>query len=160
MQVQEEHEENNIENTKIATSVLRCLVELEGGTFVRPTKKPEHPKCKRRNLGLQPLEIPTALATECDALGCISFRLPKSYAEAGHVLRHSTAVLESLFRQQEPLIFKIGVTHDPVWRWSNRLYGYCHDKDCWQGMVIFYLSMESAGPGMLEASLIDKYRCC
>ena len=149
-----------MENTKIATSVLRCLQELQGETFVRPTKKPEDPKCKRRNLGLKPLKIPPALAAECEALGCIAFRLPPSNAEAGHVLRHATGVLESLFRQQDPLIFKIGVTHDPVWRWSNHLYGYCRDVDSWKGMIVFYLSTESAGPGMLEASLIDKYRCC
>ena len=157
-----QQEAQNAENVKIATAALHCLRQLKGELTVpsHPVRKPEPAKRRRGNPDFKPFEIPEALAAECSTLGCIEFRLPPPHAEAGRVLRHAIGVLETLFRQQEPLIFKIGVTHDPVWRWSNHLYGYCRDVDSWRQMVIFYGSTESAGPGMLEASLIDKYRCC
>ena len=61
-------------------------------------------------------------------------------------------------RSTNPMIFKIGYTHNPVWRWTNRLYGYVLDKHKYTNMVVMYQSDECRGPAMLEACLIDIYR--
>ena len=98
-----------------------------------------------------------ALSAECGALGCISLKLCDLNAVAGVVHRHAVEVLENLFRQQEPLIFKIGFTHSPIWRWSNKTYGYEMAREKWSNMIIFYYSREPYSPAMLEASLIGKY---
>ena len=89
--------------------------------------------------------------------GRIIFQLPGLGALAGNVLSHSVNVLETLFKCWDPLIFKIGWTHHPAWRWSNSIYGYGHAKERWGAMIVFYYSLEPHGPAMLEASLIDKF---
>ena len=43
-------------------------------------------------------------------------------------------------------------------RWEHGVYGYRWEKDRWEHMLVLYLSAEAAGPAMLEAALIDKYR--
>ena len=64
-----------------------------------------------------------------------------------------------LFSKHDPMIFKIGYSHNVTWRWSNTLYGYQFDRaDKWTKMVILYESTEPFGPAMLEASLIDLYK--
>ena len=67
--------------------------------------------------------------------------------------------LTSLFKKEEPLIFKIGFTHDPVSRWTSPVYGYTLDLDRnkWTHMIVFYYSKERFGPAMLEAALIEKF---
>ena len=69
------------------------------------------------------------LQHEASHVGAISFRLPKLGASAGLALDHATKVLESIFAKHEPLIFKIGITHCPTWRWCNQIYGYQHAMD-------------------------------
>ena len=98
------------------------------------------------------------LQEESASVGCISFDLPKPHAVAGQVLQHSVAVLERMFRKYEPLIFKIGFTHDPYFRWGNKLYGYAHAREKWAQMTILFITDEPYGPAMLEASLIDKFQ--
>ncbi|CAE7293243.1 unnamed protein product [Symbiodinium necroappetens] len=66
--------------------------------------------------------------------------------------------MEKLFRKHEPLIWKVGFTHNPSWRWGNELYGYAHARDKWAGMVVLYCSTEQLGPAMLEAALIEKFK--
>jgi hypothetical protein len=57
------------------------------------------------------------------------------------------------------MVFKIGYTHDAMWRWSNKTYGYQHDTfHKWSNMLILYESTEPFGPAMLEASLIEIFR--
>lgn len=99
-----------------------------------------------------------ALATECQTLGQpIRFALCDLNALAGTVLRHCIGFLDRLFAKEEPLIFKIGITHNPQWRWGNKLYGYITEKDKWTEMVIIHYSREPYSPAMLEAALIEKY---
>ena len=93
----------------------------------------------------------------CLEIQCISFNLPPLDATAGKVLKHATCQLERLFKAHEPLIFKVGYTHDPVGRWGNSIYGYSHARDRWSNMEVVFVSREPCGPAMLEASLIDKY---
>lgn len=95
---------------------------------------------------------------ECNALGCISFQLPPQKALAGAALDHAGSTINKLFSKHSPMIWKIGFTHNPVWRWSNKLYGYKCSKDRWSDMVIVYLAQEPFGPAMLEAALIDKFK--
>ena len=95
---------------------------------------------------------------QSETLGWLSFRLPSCGANAGKILQHSIGVLEALFRKQKPLIFKIGYTKDPCWRWSNTKYGYSIDRAKWSHMIILYASREPFGPAMLEASLIELYK--
>ena len=98
------------------------------------------------------------LSLECQAVGCISLKLCDLTASAGAVLAHSIRVLENLFSMQEPLTFKIGYTHNPIWRWGNDIYGYRFDRNKWSNMVIIYYAKEPYSPAMLEAALIEKYR--
>ena len=94
---------------------------------------------------------------ECKALKCIAFELPQLDIPAGKVLRHSVSTFEKLFKAQSPMIFKIGFTHSPSWRWSNTLYGSSRAKDRWCNMLVMYVSPEPHSPAMLEAALIDKF---
>ena len=113
------------------------------------------PQCLDNKTAESSLEL---LQAQASALGCIAFKLPKWNALAGKALSHSVNVVESLFKQHEPLIYKIGVTHDPAWRWSNPIYGYCGDRDKWSNMTVFFASDEPYSTGMLEAALIHKYQ--
>ena len=105
----------------------------------------------------RPVQVQSCTA-ECLTVACISYVVPGSGAVAGKVLQHAVQQVQSLIRSHGPLLFKIGFTHDPTWRWTNSLYGYVHDADGWTDMLIVYVSDEPFGPGMLEASLIDKFK--
>ena len=97
------------------------------------------------------------LAAPCEPLGCIHFDVPKTGISAGSVLKHSQRVMNSIFSKHDPCIFKIGFSHDPAWRWTNRIYGYKWAIDGWTNMVVFHVSNEPGSAAMLEAALIDKY---
>ena len=94
---------------------------------------------------------------QCTALGCISFNVPSPNAIAGKVLQHCVKEIDITIATKKPLIFKVGFTRNPVWRWSNDLYGYNRARDGWTDMTVMYISDEHFGPAMLEAALIDKY---
>ena len=95
---------------------------------------------------------------EGQALGTIEFQTPKPNLSAGAVLQHAIRRMEALFSKEEPLIFKVGWTHDPIWQWGNTMYGYKFARDCWAGMVVLFASHEPHGPAFLEAALIDRYQ--
>ena len=89
----------------------------------------------------------------------IDCRLPKKDALTGAVLTHACATVDSILREQGPAVYKIGYTHCPSFRMSNRLYGYVHDRhQKWQQMVVVYCSDEPVGPAFLEAALINKHK--
>ena len=87
----------------------------------------------------------------------ISLWLPLKVTTAGVVLKHAVQVVENLFDNWSPMIYKFGFTSNPKVRWENRKYGYAHDRDKWEQMVVLYLSPEPWSPAMLEAALIDRY---
>lgn len=87
----------------------------------------------------------------------ISYHLPADGSSAGKVLQHASRELEKLFRKHDPMIWKVGYTHNPFWRWTNELYGYAKARDKWSTMAVLYISKEPFGPAMLEAALIDKF---
>jgi hypothetical protein len=90
--------------------------------------------------------------------GKVFFRLPRLDALSGNVVLHCSKFLDNLIASQSPVMFKIGYTHNPLWRWGNRMYGYAAGREKWSNMVIIYISPEPHGPSMLEACLIDKYK--
>lgn len=98
------------------------------------------------------------LQHEASHVGAISFRLPKLGASAGLALDHATKVLESIFAKHEPLIFKIGFTHCPTWRWCNQIYGYQHAMDRWAEMCVFFADDNPHGPSMMEAAMIQRFQ--
>ena len=119
------------------------------------------PKRLRKStiLEAEPPESPLLqLCAESKALG-IRFDLPAVGIVAGSVLHHCSCRIDSLFHTYEPMIWKVGFTHHPVWRWSNEIYGYQHSRDLWSQMIILHIATEPHGPAMLESALIDKFRC-
>jgi hypothetical protein len=100
------------------------------------------------------------LVSQCETLGCISLKLCKDVfnASAGTILHHSIRVLENLFTREEPLIFKVGFSHNPVWRWKNEIYGYVKAREKWSDMIILHYGKEPFTAAMLEAALIEKYK--
>ena len=93
----------------------------------------------------------------CQWLDGITFDAPKRGVSAGSVLKHAQRVLDGMFKKQNPCIYKIGFTHSPAWRWTNKLYGYQHAKDGWTNMIVLFVTDEPFSPAMLEAALIEKH---
>lgn len=85
------------------------------------------------------------------------FKLCAPDSSAGVVLRHAIRTLENLLRQEYPLIFKIGFSHNPIWRWQNQMYGYSYAKEKWSHMWILHYTHEPYTCAMLEAALIEKF---
>ena len=98
------------------------------------------------------------LIAQASAISSIHFALPKSNAVAGAVLAHAIKIVEKQFSQHDPMIFKLGFTHNPHWRWCNRIYGYGYDVEKWSTMMVLYAAPEPFSPAMLEAALIEKYQ--
>ena len=98
------------------------------------------------------------IVAEAALLGCISFRLPTLNSVAGGVLRHAVKTVDSLLLKYSPMLFKLGYTHDPVWRWNNNIYGYKKCRDNWASMIVLYITDEPYSAAMLEAALIQKYQ--
>ena len=98
------------------------------------------------------------LQKQCEALGCISFQLPRPLANAGAILQHAIGAMDTLIRLQSPLIFKVGFTTDVVRRWTNSTYGYVTDPAKWTGMIVLFTSKEPFTPAMLEAALVHQYK--
>lgn len=90
--------------------------------------------------------------------GKVRFDLPRLGALSGSVVRHCANLLDDLIDSQSPVMFKIGFTHNPFWRWGNSIYGYCSAVEKWSFMVVIYAAPEPHSPAMLEAALIDKYK--
>jgi hypothetical protein len=86
----------------------------------------------------------------------VKFQLTSSIL-AGHILRHCCEAIEQVLRQGLT-VFKIGVSVDPVFRWSNKRYGYAHDRvDPFQCMIVLARLSTAEGAGLLEASLIKAF---
>lgn len=78
---------------------------------------------------------------------------------AGSVLKHVFSTVQSILDKEWPAVFKVGITHDPHFRFRNRKFGYAHDRhQRWQCMVVLFASSEALGPAYVEAALIQKYK--
>ena len=75
---------------------------------------------------------------------------------AGGVLNHCCQAISR--RLSKPTTFKIGITGDPIFRWSNPGFGYKWDRqEKWQGMLLLDISAEIGWSCMLEAALIKHF---
>lgn len=152
--------------------VYMCLIEESDGPFPwslvnRNVKEDNQTKGKSMLPGwvssapvsLQSNPSFRAIALQAASMGSIAFKLPRCQnITAGQVLLHCINAIQNLFEKHEPLIFKVGYTHDPCWRWGNSLYGYCRAKEKWSQMIVLWISDEPFGPAMLEASLIEMFK--
>lgn len=87
--------------------------------------------------------------------------LPRERSSASTIMSHAHAIVDTLTGQQgKPTVFKIGVTKDPKHRWTNRSYGYSHDKHTvWDKMIILAKVEDKLAAGLLEAYLINAFKC-
>ena len=97
--------------------------------------------------------------TQGQTLGNIMYRLPSKGAVCGSVYRHFCRVVEGLISKHGPITFKTGITHDAIWRWTNRPPGYQQPSEKFSHMVVCYISNEPHSGAMPEAAPIDKYQC-
>ena len=117
------------------------------------------PACEHiRGIVLEDSEI-RGIIEEIDDHPDIQWRLPKRESTAGAVLQHSILAVRGLINAEGPLSFKVGITHNAVWRWENQLYGHKQDKRYkWQAMLILHLAEEPYSICMLEAALINHFK--
>jgi hypothetical protein len=91
----------------------------------------------------------------------IAFKLC-SGSHAGIVLEHAINVVKNLL-EQGCMRFKLGVTKNPVHRWSNREYGYKHEKafnraqPMYATMLVVIEVDGSQAAGFAEAALIREF---
>ena len=88
----------------------------------------------------------------------IHMRLPKKIGTPGMVLRHAIEVFEDLHSRRKPMSFRFGFTRDPVFRWTNPIYGYAVSVQKYERMDILYSAKDATGPGFLEAALVNIYK--
>ena len=89
------------------------------------------------------------------SLASVVFQVSPS-SNSGTILAHAQKTVQGVIAHG-PTIFKIGITADPSHRWGNHKYGYQHDRNAYQQMLIFS-EADSAGAAMLEASLINTFK--
>ena len=141
----------------LATGVGRGLGCLSSS--LRPNVAPSVPEW----LANLPRELQCSrcllnIANEAAAMP-IAFDLPPPNLCAGRVLEHCVKTVERIYNKWDPMIFKIGWTHDPCWRWKNEIYGYSHAKEKWSNMTVLHISREPYSTSMLEAALILHFKC-
>lgn len=134
--------------------------ELKREALVRPVEQPtgclDRMGCKIKHTGSVERSRSGLL---WNMFAPIEYKTPKAGLSAGRILKHSKDIVDGLLAKHAPMIFKIGYTHDPQWRWGNDIYGYHKDLDRWSTMVVVFETNEPYSPAMLEAALIDIYKC-
>ena len=106
----------------------------------------------------QSLQTLPGLQNMFHARDCIGFKLPPLHSNAGVVFRHAVRNVETILKREYPCIFKLGYTHNALFRWENQLYGYEVPRDKWSHMCVLYVSDEVYSCAMLEAGLIEKFQ--
>ena len=103
-------------------------------------------------------EAALAVLRGTDMHDSIHWLLPSRVSKtAGAALRSALDALQHLHNRHAPMIFKIGFTHSPPFRWENELFGHRWAKDGWTSMAVLYISSEPHSAAMMEAALIEKY---
>ena len=93
------------------------------------------------------------IAREAATMPCIAFDLPAPNLSAGRILEHCVKTIDRIYNKWSPIIFKIGWTHNPCFRWGNSLYGYVTEREKWAQMCVLHISHEPFSTAMLEAVL-------
>lgn len=87
---------------------------------------------------------------------CLKLDLLPSQTLASKILERANLVIRGLASNS---CFKIGLTSNPVHRWSNDGYGYLHSSNpSWNEMRIVALLASGEAAGFLEAALIDRWQ--
>ena len=94
-----------------------------------------------------------------DANGNIEMDLPLNpKATASHVLGHAEKCIRQL-SSKHPAVFKIGISRDPVARWTHPQYGYSRDRrERWQKMKVLCAFADSFSAALVESVLINKFK--
>ena len=87
----------------------------------------------------------------------LSYSLPRLRSSAGQILQHGIRVIQKALDQKRPCTFKIGFSHNPIYRYYNEQFGYFSGKDRFEGLCVLYISHEPTGPAFLEAALIHHF---
>ena len=98
------------------------------------------------------------IAREAATMPCIAFDLPAPNLSAGRILEHCVKTIDRIYNKWSPIIFKIGWTHNPCFRWGNSLYGYVTEREKWAQMCVLHISHEPFSTAMLEAALIQQFK--
>lgn len=89
----------------------------------------------------------------------LGYDLPKkSCTLPGQVLKHCYAVVDKILESQYPCIYKVGFTHCAYFRLHNTKFGYKHERDLWQKMIVIYAASEPVSPGFVEAAIIQRHK--
>jgi len=88
----------------------------------------------------------------------LGYCLPPKSALAGTILKHCTQVVNQVIAKYEPLIYKVGYTHCPHTRFTNRKFGYVLDRERWERMLVLYAAGEVVSPAFVEAALIQHFK--
>ena len=88
----------------------------------------------------------------------LCYNLPVVGSSAGKVIQHCQRVIQTTIQKIEPATFKVGFSHNPVFRFNNDLYGYKYGKDRFEAMCVLYVSAEPTPAAFLEAALIQLFQ--
>ena len=62
-----------------------------------------------------------------------------------------------MLRSQYPCIWKVGYTHCAHFRFYNSKFGYQHEVDKWQKMIVIYAASETISPAFVEGAIIQRH---
>ena len=97
-------------------------------------------------------EVCQALEQSQFASGHVSFDICGTQLGSG-ILDHCEVCISSLW-SKHPAVFKIGITRNPVERWSY----YAKDKfDKWSGMKVLVALADAISVGIVEAAMIQRF---
>ena len=93
----------------------------------------------------------------------IAFKLPPRSLNAGKALAYCRDVLQAILVRQSPVVYKIGVTGNPLFRFYKRPSsispspGYFYERDRFQSMYILYAAAAWDEAALMEAVLIESH---
>ena len=87
----------------------------------------------------------------------LDYALPPKKSLAGKILVHCFEVVGKVIRKNEPLIYKIGYTHDAHTRFYNSKFGYQLEKCRWENLLVLYAAGETVSPAFVEGALIQQF---
>ena len=94
-----------------------------------------------------------------EAEPCLDYCLPKMpKMTAGAILKHCYETLDRTLSKYKPCIFKVGITHCPHFRFFNETFGYVHERDKWEHMLVVYASSEAISPSFIEGAMIQRHK--
>ena len=77
---------------------------------------------------------------------------------AGQILKHCYNAVDRMLRSQYPCIWKVGYTHCAHFRFYNSKFGYQHEVDKWQKMIVIYAASETISPAFVEGAIIQRHK--